>query len=230
MPSDHDEIDHGLFVYQTTVRVPLIIAHPALRSGGIRRPEVVSLVDLLATVADATGIRRPVEVQGESLWPLLGGAGTFRERPVYTETYYPRLHFGWSALTSLQERRLQFIDSSEPELYDLVKDPGQKENLLQTKPELLAEMRRRLTEIEGSLGRDAKAASRAPDAETIAKLRSLGYLAGAGDLGRREGESLPSPRRKITIYNMLIHAQMRSAPGTKRWPSSVSGGHRRRSA
>jgi arylsulfatase A-like enzyme len=126
---DHDEVDHGLLVYQTTVRVPLIITHPALRSGGKHRPEVVSLVDLLPTLADATGIRRPVDAQGESLWSLLGGAGTFHERPVYAETYYPRLHFGWSALTSLQEKHLQFIDSSEPELYDLVKDPGQRVNL-----------------------------------------------------------------------------------------------------
>lgn len=204
---DHDEIDHGLFVYQTTVRVPLIITHPALRSGGIRRPEVVSLVDLLPTVADATGIRRPAEVQGESLWPLLGGVGSFRERPVYSETYYPRLHFGWSTLTSLQERHLQFIDSSEPELYDLAKDPGQKENLLGPKPELLAEMKRRLDELEASLGRNAKTASRAPDPETIAKLRSLGYLAGVTGLDQGRGESLPSPRRKLPIYNLLIQAQ-----------------------
>lgn len=204
---DHDEIDHGLFVYQTTVQVPLVVTHPALRSGGIRRPEVVSLVDILPTVADATGIRRPAEVQGESLWPLLGGAGTFRERPVYTETYYPRLHFGWSTLTSLLERHLQFINSSEPELYDLARDPGQKENLLEAKPERLAEMKRRLDELEASLGRNAKTANRAPDAETIAKLRSLGYLAGAGGLDWRRGESLPSPRRKLPIYNLLIQAQ-----------------------
>jgi arylsulfatase A-like enzyme/predicted Zn-dependent protease len=210
---DHDEIDHGLLVYQTTVRVPLIFAHPALRSGGIRRPEVVSLVDLLPTVADATGIRRPAEVQGESLWPLLGGVGTFRERPVYTETYYPRLHFGWSALTSLLERHLQFIDSSEPELYDLARDPGQKEDLLAAKPERLAEMKRRLEEVEVSLGRNAKTANRAPDPETIAKLRSLGYLAGAGGLDWQKGETLPSPRRKIPIYNMLIHAQDTVAGG-----------------
>jgi arylsulfatase A-like enzyme/tetratricopeptide (TPR) repeat protein len=204
---DHDEIDHGLLVYQTTVRVPLIITHPGLRSPGSRRPEVVSLVDLLPTVADATGVRRPAEVQGQSLWPLLGGAGQFRERPVYSETYYPRLHFGWSALTSLQDRSVQFIDSSEPELYDLATDPGQKLNLLETKPGLLAEMRVRLTELEAFLGSDAKTASRAPDPETIAKLRSLGYVAGGEDLEEREGASLPSPRRKLTIYNKLIHAQ-----------------------
>jgi hypothetical protein len=107
-------------------------------------------------LADATGIRRPVDAQGESLWSLLGGAGTFHERPVYAETYYPRLHFGWSALTSLQEKHLQFIDSSEPELYDLVKDPGQRVNLLETQPALLAEMRRRLTDLAASLGRDAR--------------------------------------------------------------------------
>lgn len=210
---DHEEIDHGLFVYQTTVRVPLIITHPALRSGGIRRPEVVSLVDVLPTVMDAIGLRRPGEVQGQSLWPLLGGEGTFRERPVYAETQYPRLHFGWSALSSLQERHLQFIGSSEPELYELAKDPGQKRNLLEAKPERLAEMKRRLGDLEASLGRNAKTASQAPDAETIAKLRSLGYLAGAGSLSQGGGDTLPSPRRKLSIYNLLIQAQDATAGG-----------------
>ncbi|MGD1148832.1 MAG: sulfatase-like hydrolase/transferase [Thermoanaerobaculaceae bacterium] len=204
---DHGETDHGLLVYQTTVRVPLIITHPGLQSRGVRRPEVVSLVDLLPTVADATGIRRPAEIQGQSLWSMLGGAGTFRERPVYTETYYPRLHFGWSPLTSLEDRRLQFIDSPEPELYDLATDPEQRRNLLDGKPQLLGEMRQRLNELEVSLGRNAKTATQAPSAETIAKLRSLGYLVGVGSLDRDSQENLPSPRSKLPIYNLLIQAQ-----------------------
>jgi tetratricopeptide (TPR) repeat protein len=210
---DHGETDHGLLVYQTTVRVPFIMMHPSLQSRGIRRPEVVSLVDLLPTLADATGIRLPGDVQGQSLWSLLGGAGTFRERPVYTETYYPRLHFGWSPLTSLAERHLQFIDSPEPELYDLAADPGQKKNLLEAKPQLLEGMRRRLDELEASLSRNAKTASQAPSAETIAKLRSLGYLAGAGGLGQGSRENLPNPLRKLPLYNLLIQAQDALAAG-----------------
>lgn len=204
---DHGEIDHGLMVYDTTARVPLIITHPGLRSGGGRRPEVVSLADVLPTVAAATGIRLPAEVQGQSLWPLIGGAGTFHERPVYCETYYPRLHFGWSPLTSLQERNVKFIDSPEPELYDLAKDPGETVNILEREPLRLQEMRRRLRELEASLSRNAKDARQAPSADTIAKLRSLGYLAGAGSPRRTANENLPAPRRKLPIYNMLIQAQ-----------------------
>jgi arylsulfatase A-like enzyme/predicted Zn-dependent protease len=204
---DHGELDHGLLAYQTTLRVPLIMMHPGLRSGGIRRPELVSLVDVLPTVADATGIRLPGEVQGQTLWPLIGGSGTFHERPVYSETYYPRLHFGWSPLTSFHERSLQFINSSEPELYDLANDPGEEVNLLERQPERLEGMRQRLAELEASVSRNGKAAAELPSAETIAKLRSLGYLAGAGSLQQSSAERLPSPRRKLPIYNVLIQAQ-----------------------
>jgi len=75
---DHGETDHGLLVYQTTVRVPFIMMHPSLQSRGIRRPEVVSLVDLLPTLADATGIRLPGDVQGRASGPCLGGGHVSR--------------------------------------------------------------------------------------------------------------------------------------------------------
>ncbi len=83
---------------------PLIITHPAMPSAGARRQEVVSLVDILPTIAEATGLPLPENVQGQSLWPLIGGDGVFDEKPVYAETHYPKLHFGWSPLTALQDR------------------------------------------------------------------------------------------------------------------------------
>jgi tetratricopeptide (TPR) repeat protein len=137
---DHGEHDHGLLLYQTTSRVPLIIHHPDAPSSGVRREEVVSLVDILPTVVGVIGVPPPGEIQGQSLWPLIGGEETFNERPAYAETRYPKLHFGWSPLTVLQDRRFQLIQSSDPELYDLENDPLQNENTFATNPSVADRM------------------------------------------------------------------------------------------
>jgi Tfp pilus assembly protein PilF len=204
---DHGEHDHGLLLYQTTSRVPLIIVHPDSASKGVRRQEMVSLVDILPTVVEAIGLSLPGNVQGRSLWPLIGGAGAFDEKPVYAETYYPKLHFGWSPLTALQDRRFQLIQSSDPELYDLVRDPQQQENLFETSSEIAERMTRELESLVEQLGQGAVDAASAPDADTIAKLAALGYV--AGGTGPTEGQSvddLPSPRSMLWLYNLLMEA------------------------
>jgi arylsulfatase A-like enzyme/tetratricopeptide (TPR) repeat protein len=204
---DHGEFDHGLLLYQTTTRVPLIIVHPSMRSGGVRRPEVVSLVDILPTVAEAVGFPLPKSAQGQSLWPLIGGGGVFDEKPAVAETHYPKLHFGWSPLTALQDRRFQLIDSSDPELYDLERDPQQEHDLFDAEPEVAERMARELEELMIGLGQGALDASSTPDAETIAKLAALGYVAGGTERGKeRPIEELPSPRSMLWLYNSLIQA------------------------
>jgi arylsulfatase A-like enzyme/tetratricopeptide (TPR) repeat protein len=204
---DHGEFDHGLLLYQTTAQAPLIIAHPAMTSGGARRPEVVSLVDILPTVAEAIGLPLPETVQGRSLWPLIGGDGEFDEQPVYAETHYPKLHFGWSPLTSLQDRRFQLIQSSDPELYDLDRDPAQENNLFETQPDVGERMTRELEGLVEKLGRGALDASSTPDAVTIAKLAALGYVvSGAGTDQGQSIDDLPSPRSMLWLYNHLLEA------------------------
>jgi arylsulfatase A-like enzyme/Flp pilus assembly protein TadD len=204
---DHGEFDHGLLLYQTTARAPLIITHPAMTSGGVRRQEVVSLVDILPTIVEAIGLPLPGSVQGQSLWPLIGGGGVFDEKPVYAETHYPKLHFGWSPLTALQDRQFQLIQSSDPELYDLARDPQQQENLFETRSEVAERMTRELEILAKQLGQGAMDAASAPDADTIAKLAALGYVAGGTDPS--EGQSiddLPSPRSMLWLYNLLMEA------------------------
>ena len=204
---DHGEFDHGLLLYQTTAHAPLIIAHPAMTSGGARRQEVVSLVDILPTVAEATGLPLPENVQGRSLWALIGGAGEFDEQPVYAETHYAKLHFGWSPLTALQDRRFQLIQSSDPELYDLDHDPEQEHNLFETQADVAERMTRELEKMMERLGQGALDASTTPDADTIAKLAALGYV--AVDAGSGEGQSvgdLPSPRSMLWLYTLFGEA------------------------
>ena len=213
---DHGEHDHGLLLYQTTSRTPLIISHPDSPSNGIRREEVVSLVDILPTVAEAVGLSLPESVQGQSLWPLLGGDGVFDEKPVYAETHYPKLHFGWSPLTALQDRQYQLIQSSDPELYDLDNDPQQEENIFGENPSIAERMTGELEDLILRLGEGAMDATSTPDADTIAKLAALGYVAGSAETaeGLSTGD-LPSPKSMLWLYNLLMAANNAIAGGNE---------------
>jgi len=211
---DHGEFDHGLLLYQTTTQAPLIIAHPAMTSAGVRRQEVVSLVDILPTIAAAVGLPLPDNVQGQSLWPLIGGDGTFDEKPVYAETHYPKLHFGWSPLMALQDRKFQLIQSSEPELYDLDSDPRQERNIFGINTSVAENMTSELEDLILQLGQGAMEATSAPDAATMAKLAALGYV--AGGVEPENGQSvdvLPNPRSMLWLYNLLIEASSSISAG-----------------
>jgi arylsulfatase A-like enzyme/Tfp pilus assembly protein PilF len=221
---EHGERGHGFFAYQQTLRVPFMVALPAAKSAGVRSPETVSLVDVFPTVAQLFGIPIPAQAQGRSLEPLLFGQGAWSEKPQYAETYYAKLHYGWSPLTSIQERRYQFIESSEPELYDLESDPQETENLLVKNPALAAAMRGRLEAIAGALGKNARSAGHKSDPETIAKLASLGYLSGSIRPDSPQDKTLPSPRSKIATYNRLNEARDAAANGQWRSAETILEG------
>jgi arylsulfatase A-like enzyme/Tfp pilus assembly protein PilF len=211
---DHGEHDHGLLLYQSTSRVPLIIYHPDAPRRGVRREEVVSLVDILPTVVEAIAVSPPEDIQGQSLWPLISGEGAFDEKPVYAETHYPKLHFGWSPLTALQDRQFQLIQSSEPELYDLENDPHQNNNIFSTNPSTAKRMTGDLEDLIERLGQGAVEAANAPDADTIAKLAALGYVTSGVEIaeGLSTGD-LPSPKSMLWLYNLLMAANNAIAEG-----------------
>jgi arylsulfatase A-like enzyme/tetratricopeptide (TPR) repeat protein len=202
---DHGELDHGLLLYQTTTRAPLIIAGPRISAAGTRRPEVVSLVDILPTIAEPLGLPLPETVHGRSLWPLLTGSGEFIEVPVLAETQYPFLHFGWSPLTAIQDPRFQYIHSSEPELYDLEDDPRQEVDLFSDRADIARRMQRTLEEMTVRFGQGALDAASTPDTDTIAKLEALGYVVqGEGPDTGRSLDDLPNPRNMLATYNQLL--------------------------
>ena len=146
---EHGEVSHGLFVYDTTLQVPLVLRGAGLASAR-RVAERVGIVDLAATLADLVGAER---LPGRSLKPFLvagGKAGTGAETPLYAETLAPRLDFGWSELRSWREHGLKYVEAPRRELYDLDSDPGEGTNLADTRGEaagrlaaaLAAELRR----------------------------------------------------------------------------------------
>ena len=126
---DHGEREHGLFVYEEALRVPLIIKQAAGEGAGRRVADVVQLVDLVPTLLDLAKAPDPGNLRGQSLKPLLDGTGHLTGRMVYGESLFGRYHFGWGELTTVTDGRYRYIRAPRPELYDLQRDPLEKANV-----------------------------------------------------------------------------------------------------
>jgi choline-sulfatase len=179
---DHGEPDHGFFLYDSTLHVPLIFAGTGVGSGRLQQiprrvvTEQVRSVDIVPTIADAVGLSRDSTSDGESLVPLLEG-GTRAEAPVsVAESWYPRLHFGWSELRSARVGEWKYIAAPAPELYDLRSDRGEQRNLARDRPAVAARLAAEVGRLTTSAPDKDAVAVPQPDAATRERLRALGYV------------------------------------------------------
>jgi arylsulfatase A-like enzyme/Flp pilus assembly protein TadD len=210
---DHDESFHGYFVYDTTVRVPLIVRPPFPGLEGRVVDRAVSHTDLMPTVLAALDREIPLGVQGTSLVPLMLSPDLQEEpgaeRQVYSESYYPLLHYGWAPLRALRTGAHKFIDAPRGELFDLSTDPGEGTNLFRQDRQLAGALRDRLESLAESLERDGES-TRQPDIDeaALAQLEALGYVAGRGDLLDADDDaSRADPKDKIEIHQSIMWAQ-----------------------
>jgi arylsulfatase A-like enzyme/predicted Zn-dependent protease len=194
---DHGEQEHGIFLYREALQVPMMLKLPGGRLGGSRVAQPAQIVDVFPTLLSLVGVGLPASLPGKpqnGAFPgrsllALRAAGS-APRDVYSETFYPRLHFGWSELTSLIRDRFHYIHAPAPELYDLAADPGEKTNALDRERRVYASLRQSLQGMERELKTPA-----AVDAETARKLAALGYAAGGAQTAK--GEALPDPKSRI---------------------------------
>ncbi len=205
---EHGEIEHGFFVYEESIHVPLIISLPFAQLHGVRRSQLVSLVDIMPTVLEMSGLDLPPALQGLSLVPLFSGQPDDWRQYVYAETFYPRYHFGWSELQTVQDERYKLILSPEPELYDLLEDPDESNNLAGDRVSIFATLER---QAEAMIAAYSEGGGRAQvveiDEETRQSLAALGYLGGFQPAVDDDQEALPSPRDRIGVYNDLLMAR-----------------------
>lgn len=184
---EHGEDGHGILLYRHDLQVPLLVKLPAARHAGAAVSAPARLIDLAPTVLSVLGRDIPAAMQGKSLLDLLQPEKAPRD--VYAESYTPRLHFGWSELTSLIRDRFQYIQGPDPELYDLQADPGQLSNLLNQERRTFSELRRDLGPYLTPLQ-----APKAVDEETKKSLAALGYIGTApADLSG----TLPDPKSML---------------------------------
>jgi len=184
---DHGEDEHGLLLYREVLHVPLLLKLPAQRRAGERVGRPVALVDILPTVAAAVGIAPPAGLPGVS---LLADPKPGAPASIYSETLFPRYHFGWSDLASLTDARYQYIHAPRPELYDIVADPGEKTDLAPSLPPAFRSLRTALL----SLARPRQAPG-VSDPEQVQKLAALGYIGSASP--SEASETLPDPKDHI---------------------------------
>jgi arylsulfatase A-like enzyme/Tfp pilus assembly protein PilF len=202
---EHGESTHGVFLYDATIRVPLLIKLPGGRSAGQRVAARAGLVDLLPTLAEAAGLPRPPAVQGQSLLPLVGAAKP-PDRPSYAETDYPRRAFGWSPLAAYRFERFLFVRAPRPELYDQVTDAAAARNLAAERRPLAGRVGAELDAFrkKTSAGGEATAAKPDVDPGLAEKLAALGYVSG-GTIPADRASGI-DPKDRIAIANTLHDA------------------------
>jgi choline-sulfatase len=189
---EHHENTHGIFLYDSTTHVPLIVKMPvklpAKPGGGNTRNVVeaqVRTTDILPTVTELLHVPPPELLDGESLQPYLAGVEN-KDRTVIGETDYP-LRFGWAPLRSVRAEGFKFIEAPRPELYDLHADPGELTNQYQPSNPTAQKSRAVLAEIKAKASQPS-----------------------SGDPASTATSQLPDPKDKIEEQNLLHTAMMAS--------------------
>lgn len=194
---DHTEREHGLFVYDETIRVPLMIKLPDGRRGGTRVADLVQHLDLLPTFGALAGLALPADLRGRNLQPVLMGTGSIPPQGIYAEALYPRYHFGWSELVALVDGRYKYIRAPRPELFDLERDPRERQNVLQARAQAAEAMRAAVDKLVAGQPIDAPSAVSSEDRERLAALGYVGTQTAAP--AARSGEALPDPKDKVGV-------------------------------
>ena len=206
----HNEATHGIFLYDSTTHVPLILKLPAGSGGGRVVDAQVRTTDILPTVLDLVGASTPQRLDGQSMKSYFEGAD-IASRIAFGETDYP-LRFGWAPLRSVRTDKFKFIEAPRPELYDLRADAAESDNKYEPWNAHVQEFRGLLAKLR------AKAPPPGPSTGvvgqgTIDELKALGYL-GRADVGSAtntpEPSLLPDPKDKIEEQNLLHSAMIAS--------------------
>jgi arylsulfatase A-like enzyme/Tfp pilus assembly protein PilF len=206
----HGENTHGVFLYDETLHVPLLIKLPLNRAGGRRIETRAGLVDVAPTILSAAGITPPAEMQGQSLLESLKATADSNaspgDRPTYAETDYPHRAFGWSALRALRAGRYLYIQAPERELYDQTSDPGETHNLADSSKAVAGTLASQLVDFRDKTSQTLINLTK-PDPEQMQKLQALGYV--GSDANPAQDQKVLSgidPKVRIEISNLLHDA------------------------
>lgn len=194
--NDHREEEHGIFLYREAIQVPLFVKLPRSKHGGTSVAAPAALIDVFPTILEQTATPPPARAKNDavSLLSLLDASAP--KRNIYSETYYPRMHFGWSDLHSLIDGEHHLIRAPIPELYDLKRDPGETKNVMNEERRTYAAMR---NAIEPYV---REAAAPAPiDPDEAAKLAALGYI--GSTVATAEGDELADPKTTIDVFHQI---------------------------
>lgn len=228
----HGEETHGIFLYDETIHVPLLVKMPLGRSAGRRVESRTSLVDITPTVLEIAGIPVPAAVQGKSLVQAIertaspgnlknsqseargGSNAAVPEQPVYSETDYPHRAFGWRALRSVRTGKYLFIAAPNRELYDEAADPEAAHNLATASPAISDTLSAQVAELHRRFANPVLALPTETDAQQAEQLNALGYVSsGSSTAAESKKEEGADPKDRIEIANLMHDALMEVEDG-----------------
>jgi arylsulfatase A-like enzyme/Tfp pilus assembly protein PilF len=195
---EHDEQTHSLLIYNSTLHVPMIVCAPGLVPEGRTIHALTRTIDLAPTLLDYLGFAARLG-QGESLRPLIDKGEAEYTIASYSESLYPSIHLGWSALRGLETDRYRYILAPQPELYDLSTDTAEKINRIDSHPKIAQELQQQLEALAPAAPSSAAVPTIEP--ETAAMLRSLGYVT---ETGLEAGTV--DPKEKMITWNQIQFA------------------------
>ncbi|MEN8154175.1 MAG: sulfatase-like hydrolase/transferase [Acidobacteriota bacterium] len=199
---DHEEELHGLFIYESTIHVPTLIRAPFNFPVDTYK-RTMEHVDLMPTILDISGISIPVTCQGRSLLSEMKGKEPEEGNISYTESFYPRFHYGWSELKAVYLDNYKFILAPKPELYDISKDKNESDNIYFKKfkrskelKEMLNDFLTKYSENYISPLKNSKMSS-----SDVKRFKSLGYLSGSIKID--DESKLADPKEKNIVVKKI---------------------------
>jgi arylsulfatase A-like enzyme/thioredoxin-like negative regulator of GroEL len=206
---EHGEKYHGVFLYDETIHVPLLLKLPAEKFAGRRVEARVALADVAPSLLQGAGIPIPSTMQGQSIFPLLDGpkSGGGKEsnppdRAIYSETDYAHNAFGWSELHSWRAQKYLYVQAPKKELYDQSSDPGALKNLAAAAPAVVDTLDSQLSSFKKKTSGAAVAQTELNRAQE-ASLRALGYLVSNHSSSTSSEKALIDPKDKIDLANKM---------------------------
>ncbi|HUG55147.1 MAG TPA: sulfatase-like hydrolase/transferase [Vicinamibacteria bacterium] len=205
---EHGERTHGLFAYEATLRVPLVLFAPRVLPA-VEVEAVVGHADLLPTILDTLALPVPADLPGRSLLPLVGGTQG-PSPPLYFEALSASANRGWAPLTGVLRGKEKYIELPLPELYDLGSDPAEERNLVASLP---ARVERLQAALRGFPSAEAVPARAEEDRTTREALRALGYLASASAAPRNKYGPEDDPKRLVALDGLMEEVLARHRVG-----------------
>jgi len=208
----HGEEEHGVFLYDETIHVPLVVKLPQGESAGKRIEDRVELADVLSTVLGTVDIPVPDQVQGQSLLGFLepgtaagdAAARRWQNRGAYSQSDYEHITFAWSALQSLRSGKYLFVQAPRRELYDEDVDPTDRHNLAAASPAISDTLSAKTKAFQKTTTNTKETPKQKLDQDKINKLAMLGYVAKQPDsVYAVPGQEGADPKDKIDVANTV---------------------------
>jgi arylsulfatase A-like enzyme len=201
----HGESTHGIFLYDETIHVPLLLKLPGNKMGGKSLDDTVRLVDVAPSILEAAGLPVASSMQGESLLRMARTSAS-EHKPAYSRTDLPSRGFGWSPLESWRSGKYLLIRAPKPELYDLESDPGATHNLSTSKKAVYDTLASQLEAFSTRLQKQPTSSGSTLSSSELQKLASLGYVGLQHSTAVTEVTGT-DPKDKIAVANSVLRAR-----------------------